>query len=88
MLPSAHRYICVRPKAVFWLTSRSIIGPTGNDVATTILDSTSDPEQRLTKAQIFILPQSTLIKGAPYQVSFTGTIDGKTFNRAFNFKPA
>lgn len=81
-------YLRAPEGSVLVLTSRSIIGPTGNSVATTTLDSTNDPEQRLTKAQIFVLPQSTLTKGASYQVSFTGTIDGKAFSRIFNFKPA
>lgn len=69
------------------LKGSSVIAPNGNPIATTVLDSTNDPEKRLTQAQVFVVPQSALIKGMTYQVNFTGTVDGKAFNRTFSFKP-
>lgn len=70
------------------LTSSSVIASNGTTVSTTTLDSTNDPEKRLTQAQIFVIPQSALTKGTTYQVNFSGTVDGKAFSRAFSFKPA
>ncbi|MES2530935.1 MAG: hypothetical protein V4636_07855 [Pseudomonadota bacterium] len=80
-------YIRAPEGSVLALTSSSVTASDGNAVATTVLNSTNDPEKRLTQAQIFVVPQSALIKGKSYQVNFNGTVDGKAFNRTFSFTP-
>lgn len=70
------------------LDSHSVTDPSGHAVATTILNSSNDPEKRLTNAQLFLVPQSALTPGANYQVIFTGNVNGIPFNRAFRFTPS
>ncbi|RYZ13072.1 MAG: CAP domain-containing protein [Comamonadaceae bacterium] len=73
---------------VLVLRSHSVTGPNGAAVATTVLDAANDPAARLTRAQVFVLPQKALTKGATYRVNFAGTIDGTAFTRSFSFQPS
>ena len=57
--------------------SRQALGRYGESVAA-----------RLTRAQVFVLPQKALTKGATYRVNFAGTIDGTAFTRSFSFQPS
>ncbi|MDP9902496.1 hypothetical protein [Variovorax ginsengisoli] len=73
---------------VLVLRSHRLIGPDGATVPTTVLDASNDPAQRLTAAQVFVLAQQALTKGASYRATFDGTIDGAAFSRSFSFQPA
>ena len=73
---------------VLVLRTYSIAGPDGVSLPATVLDSSNDPAQFLTSAQVYVLPQKALGSGTSYQVSFTGTVDGTAFTRSFRFTPA
>lgn len=73
---------------VMVLRSHRVSGPDGAAVATTVLDAANDPAQRLSAAQVFVIPQQPLVKGASYRATFDGTIDGNAFSRSFSFQPA
>lgn len=70
------------------LRSGSITGPDGAAVALTVLNAANDPVQWLTAAQVFVIPQQALTKGATYKVELAGTVDGTAFLRRFAFVPA
>ena len=72
---------------VLVLRHHRLSGPDGVAVATTVLDAANDPAQRLGAAQVFVLPQQALVKGAGYHATFDGTIDGNAFSRSFSFQP-
>ena len=72
---------------VLVLRTYSITGPDGVPLAATVLDSSNDPAQFLTSAQVYVVPQKALVGGTSYQVNYSGTVDGTAFTRSFRFTP-
>lgn len=81
-------YLRAPEGSVLALHSRSVTSVNGDAMPTIVLDAMSDPEKRLAASQVFVVPERALRKGASYQVNFTGTVDGKAFNRTFSFTPS
>ena len=67
------------------LNSGSLVGPSGNQTALNLTDSSNDPNKTLAPFAAFAFPTNPLQPNTTYSVTLTGTDNGTPFNRNFSF---
>ena len=67
------------------LTSGTLMGPNGNQIALNLTDSSHDPNHNLAPFAAFAFPTNPLLPNTSYSAVLNGTINGAAFSRNFSF---